>query len=144
MPHKYYEGVCLRMLGDEEAARACFRYVADMPKDFFSDMHLPELPCYQALAARALGEEAVALQLAARHYQAWQRKRETRSAGFYKTTPFFIAYTEDAAQTRDWNCDYHCGFALLCLPGRETEGKALLERCDPTQLYGALMHSIGC
>lgn len=144
VPHKYYEGVCLRMLGDEEAARACFRYVADMPKDFFSDMHLPELPCYQALAARALGEEAVALQLAARHYQAWQRKRETRSAGFYKTTPFFIAYTEDAAQTRDWNCDYHCGFALLCLPGREAEGKALLERCDPTQLYGALMHSIGC
>lgn len=137
-PHKYYEGLCLRQLGREEEAVACFQWICQMPQDFFSDMHLPELPCYQAMAYRELGQEAAAIQRAVRHYQRWNAARTNRDPGFFKTTPFFISFLEEAPVMRQWNCNYHCGFALTCLPGREEEGKALLAQSDPGHLYAAL------
>ena len=137
-PHRYAEGVCLKMLGREEEAEKCFRFVCDLPQDYFSDMHLPELPCWQALAHRQLGHDAKALELLARHEQKWRQAREARDPGFFKTTPFFISFLEDAPQMRAWACNYHCGLALSLLPGREEEGRVLLADSDPGNLYARL------
>ena len=139
VPHKYYEGLCLQASGRETEAEACLRFVIQMPQDYFSDMHLPELPCYQSLAYRALGLEAAAIEKAARHYQQWEKARAIQDPGHFKTTPFFLCFLEDAKTLRDFTCSYHCGFALSCFPGRQQEARALLLRSDPTHLYARLM-----
>ena len=142
VPHRYYEGVCLKKLGCADEAKQCFRFVCDMPQDYFSDMHLPELPCYQALAHRQLGHEAKALELLVRHAQKWERARAAKDPGFFKTTPFFICFLEEAEEMRNWACNYHCGFALSLLPGREQEGMEMLKRADPGNLYARLATEI--
>lgn len=139
VPHRLYEGICLKQMGHEEEAFACLRFVCDYPQDSFSDMHLPELPCYKAMAHRQLGQEAAAIEYAARHYQKWEKARKTRDPGFFKTTPFFISFLEDAPTMRTWACNYHCGFALKNLQGKEQESKRLLAGSDPANLYATLM-----
>ena len=91
------------------------------------------------MAHRQLGQEAAAIEYAARHYQKWEKARKTRDPGFFKTTPFFLSFLEDAPTMRTWACNYHCGFALKNLQGKEQESKRLLAGSDPANLYATLM-----
>ena len=43
VPHKFYEALCLKQIGDASEALSIFNYICSVKKDYFSDMHLPEL-----------------------------------------------------------------------------------------------------
>ncbi len=140
VPHRYYEGVCLNRLGRREEAEEAFRWILSFQQDYFTDMHLPELPCWQALAHRQLDEPAPAQALIAAHLRR-QDIAETRvDAGYYRTTPFFICYMEDpAAQRRAavlWQramADFAAGAPTA--PALAQEALAL----DPANLYAGLL-----
>jgi tetratricopeptide (TPR) repeat protein len=100
VPHQYFEAVCHQMLGDMAAAKALFDHILILKKDYFSNMNLPELPCFQAMAYLRTGRPAPAQQLLAQHLRAQQAAVEAVDAGYNKTTPFFISYMEDAQKLR--------------------------------------------
>ncbi len=56
VPLKYFEALSLEKLGNKAAADEIFRYIATIGIEYFSNMHLKELPYYQACALQHLGE----------------------------------------------------------------------------------------
>ena len=86
------------MIGGEAAA--LYREILEIQVDFFSNMHLRELPYYQAMAARKLGQEQRACAILAPARRAWAAELERVDNGFFSTTPFFISFTDDPAQLR--------------------------------------------
>ncbi len=111
VPHQYYEAVCLKQLGREEQALPLLQHILSLKQDYFSNMHLPELPCWQAMACRQLGLNARAQELIAAHLRAQQAAAAARDAGYYKTTPFFISYMEDAKTLRSAACAWQTAMA---------------------------------
>ncbi len=138
-PHLYYQAVCLAKLGKQAKAREIWQAVADQKQDYFSDMHLPELPCWQAMALRQLGAAEMGRQLAAHHFEQYRQAREKRDAGFYRTTPFFLCYIEQPAALRKAVCDYQQGMACLAV-GDSARATKLLQaghQGDVGHLYAA-------
>ena len=60
IPLRYWQAVCLEHLGRREEAREIYRYITGTEIEYFSNMHLPELPYYQALSHDRLGETLAA------------------------------------------------------------------------------------
>ena len=56
IPLRYREALCLEALGRKAEADEIYRYIANTEIEYFSNMHLPELPYYQALSYDRLGE----------------------------------------------------------------------------------------
>lgn len=101
VPSQYREAMCLIKLGRPDDAAKIFSYIEGIYVDFFSNMHLPELPVYQALSKIRLGrpEEGIAL---ARSFRAeCERNKARTDSGYFSTTPFFISYLDDAREMRD-------------------------------------------
>lgn len=138
VPHKYYEGVCLETMGKEEEALKLFTEITAIKRGYFTDINLHELPCYQALCHARLGHSAQAQSMLARYINEVRADYGKKDPGFYETTPFFISYTEDAALVRAYKNAYREGFALMCLPGRQEEGRERLNAADPANLYARL------
>ncbi len=101
MPLVCREGLCLKALGDAEAAKECFVRVISMEVDFFSNMQEPLLPIWQATALRALGRNAEAEALAAETLHGFEHSRRLADGGYFTTTPFFNCYIDDPAKARD-------------------------------------------
>lgn len=98
VPYHYRMAQCMERLDRKSEAERIYRDILDIEVEFFSNMHLPELPIYQALAAKALGLEPVANRLAGFAKQKWTAALEKGDNGFFATTPFFISFVEDPAQ----------------------------------------------
>ncbi|MFR5856073.1 MAG: hypothetical protein ACLUE8_18100 [Lachnospiraceae bacterium] len=62
--------------------------------DYFSNMNLPELPCWQAMALKRTGRapQAQEMILAHPHTRFEENAAFARAAGYCKTTPLFISY----------------------------------------------------
>ena len=58
-------------------------------------MHLPELPWYQAMAARALGEEQRSCRMMGDALRGWRAALGKTDPGFFATTPFFLSFVDD-------------------------------------------------
>lgn len=98
VPYHYRMAQCMEHLDRREEAERIYQDILDIEVEFFSNMHLPELPVYQAMAAKALGLEPVANRLAGFAKQKWMAALEKGDNGFFTTTPFFISFVEEPTQ----------------------------------------------
>jgi tetratricopeptide (TPR) repeat protein len=100
IPLKYREALCLDKLGREEEAEAIYRYIADTEIEYFSNMHLPELPYYRALSYDRLGEGLKARAMITKYRRVWAKMEGVKDNGFFATTPFFISFVDDPESLR--------------------------------------------
>lgn len=139
VPYQFCEALCLEHMGQKETAVALYRHILSLQKDFFTDMHLLELPCYQALCHARLGHSAAAKEILVRHIHTWRNAEKAEDPGYYASTPFFISYTEDAAILRRRTAVWQQAFALAALK-RTQDAHALLADvpADPDNLWASL------
>ncbi len=100
VPLKYQEALCLIQLGKQAEAEEIFRYIATIEIEYFSNMHLKELPYYQAHAWMYLGEELKARNLITKYAREWEKIKDVKDNGFFGTTPFFISFTDKPERLR--------------------------------------------
>ena len=141
VPHRHYEAVCLRALGRGDEADAIWTEILSIQKDYFTDMNLPELPCWQAMACRALGRDAQAQALIAAHVRAQEAAARAVCPGWAGTTPFFLSYMEDPQTVRRGARRWQ--LAMAHFAAGDTGAAAQLARealgDDPVNLYATLM-----
>lgn len=106
VPYQYLQAVCLEHLGETEKAAQIFRYIAGIGIEYFSNMHLKELPYYQAKSLQHLEEEIPAQQLITRVRREWSTLKEQIPNGYANTTPFFLCFTDDPIRLRDARANY--------------------------------------
>jgi len=113
VPLRYHQAICLRKLGQEPQAEKIFRDILNIRVDYFSNMHLKELPFYQALAANAVGEPLLARSVMSTALQQWVQLQNGTDNGFFTTTPFFISFTDNPAKLRKALSLYLIGLSKL-------------------------------
>ncbi len=106
VPLKHHEATCLKLLGKNAEAEAIWRYIATIEIEYFSNMHLKELPYYQAIAWTHLGETLKARAAITKYCREWQAIRDTKDNGFFGTTPFFISFTDAPERLRSAQYNY--------------------------------------
>lgn len=111
IPLKYHEALCLEKLGKQEEADEIFRYIATVTIEYFSNMHLKELPYWQAKSWEHLGEKTKAQHLMTKYQREWKKIIDTKDNGFFGTTPFFISFVDSPEKLR--KAQYHY-FMALC------------------------------
>ena len=143
VPHQYYEAMCLKRLNREVEAEPLFRWILTFKQDYFTDMHLPDLPCWQAMAYRELGCPAPAQSLIAAHLRRQEASEKAVDAGYFKTTPFFISYMEDASVQRQAACLWQKAMAHFAA-GDLATAEVLARKSmhgNPVNLYAGLLIS---
>ena len=130
------------MMHEEEAeAKELYQWILSFRPDYFTNMHLPELACWQAMAWKRLGHEAPAQELVAAHLRAQDAAEAAVDPGYYGTTPFFISYMEDPAVQRKAAADWQRAMAHFAAgdlgTAREYAQKALAGK--PDLLYAGLL-----
>ncbi len=114
VPLRYMEAVCLENLGEGDAAREIFEYIAHIGIEYFSNMHLKELPYYQAMAWRHLGEDGRARQIVTKYAREWAKIADGTDNGFFGTTPFFLSFTDEPKKLRTAQALYLTGLCDAC------------------------------
>ena len=127
VPLKFFEGCALEALGEREAADAVFTEISSIKIDYFSDMHLGELPYFIALSLRHLGRplEGNAVMTSAR--RKWETIASVTDDGFFATTPFFISFTDSPAKLRMALSDYRLAL-VESYAGHDDAAMTLLHR----------------
>ena len=100
VPLKYFEAICLESLGKVQEAGEIFRYISEIEIEYFSNMHLKELPYYQAKAFEHLGENLKARGIITKYKREWAKIINIKDNGFFSTTPFFISFTDNPEKLR--------------------------------------------
>ena len=120
IPMRYRTALCLDQLGRREEAEAIYRYIASTEIEYFSNMHLPELPYYQALSYDRLGEGFKARALITEYLPKWKAMANVTDNGFFATTPFFMPFIEAPERLRRAKALYLCALCDRYL-GRDVE-----------------------
>lgn len=126
IPCRFFEAICLENLGKKDEADAIYHYIADTKIEYFSNMHLKELPWYQALSYDRLGEHIKGVQLMTTYRRIWSAALTRQDSGYFATTPFFIPFTDDAAEMRKAQFSYLSGLCESYMGNRES-AQALLK-----------------
>ncbi len=100
IPLKFFEAICLEKIGEKAKADEIFRYIATTEIEYFSNMHLKELPYFQALSFDHLGEELKGQHLITGYLREWSRIKEVKDNGYFNTTPFFIPFVDRPQKLR--------------------------------------------
>lgn len=100
VPLKFHEAICLEQLGRKEEADKIFSYIANIKIEYFSNMHLKELPYYQAKALLYLSEPTKAQHLMTAYMREWDKIKDVKDNGYFGTTPFFIPFVDEASKLR--------------------------------------------
>lgn len=105
IPSMYNEALCLERMGKKDEAKAIYEYIIGLDVDFFSNMHLPSLPCYQALSMKRMGSLSEAYAYITKFMRIWETESKRKDSGYFSATPFFISYPEKAeiARTKYYN-----------------------------------------
>ena len=111
IPMRYRAALCLDKLGRSAEAEEIYRYIATTKIEYFSNMHLPELPYYQALSYDRLGEGFKSRALITEYMRKWNGMENVVDNGFFATTPFFMPFIESPKRLRRAKSLY---FAGLC------------------------------
>lgn len=101
IPLKYHEALCLEKLGEKDKADEIFSYIANVTIEYFSNMHLKELPYWQAKSFEHLGEYTKAQHLMTKYLREWKQIKHTVDNGYFGTTPFFIPFVDEPKKLRD-------------------------------------------
>lgn len=110
VPHQFYLAECLEKIGEHEQADKIYDHILELEIDYFSNMHLPELPYYQAMAYTAKGGFLKGRALIDKYQKKWHNEINKADAGYFGTTPFFISYCDNAKQARQAYYSYLLGF----------------------------------
>ena len=128
-------------MGQSDQARDIYFDIAALLIDYFSNMHLPELRCWQALCWMRLGQSGRAEMMLKEHIRMFEDHKDRRDAGFFKTTPFFISFMEPAHTLRSAFCDWQLAVAYWAM-GENSKAvfyaKAALAG-DPFTLYARML-----
>ena len=127
VPYQFHMAECLEHMGKKEDAQAIYRMILDIEVEFFSNMHLRELPYYQALCAEALGLQQKAWNIMARAKRDWSFNLNRKDNGFFSTTPFFISFAQDPAVAHRAYYQYLLGLVKLYEGDREGAGALFRE-----------------
>ena len=100
IPLKYHEALCLEILNKKDEAYEIFDYIANVTIEYFSNMHLKELPYWQAKSFEHLGEQTKAQHLMAKYLREWKQIKNTVDNGYFGTTPFFIPFMDEPQRLR--------------------------------------------
>ena len=100
IPLKYHEALCLELLGKKTEADEIFSYIANVTIEYFSNMHLKELPYWQAKAFMHLGEPTKAQHIMTKYLREWSKIQHTKDNGYFGTTPFFIPFVDEPQKLR--------------------------------------------
>ena len=100
-PSLYGKARTLVKLGKTDTAAEVYRQILAMKVDFFSDMHQPTLPIWQACALRELGEWEKAEVLYRTTLEKFAGSKEKKDSGYFTTTPFFNCYIDPADTARE-------------------------------------------
>ena len=100
IPLKYHEALCLEKLGQKEEADKIFNYIASVQIEYFSNMHLKELPYWQAKSFEHLGEPLKAQHLITKYMNEWKKIGHLKDNGYFGATPFFIPFIDDPQKLR--------------------------------------------
>ena len=111
VPHQYYQALCLEKLGKDGEAGEIYAHILELKIDYFSNMHLPELPYYQAEAHRRLGDHLAARALMDEYSRRCEEAVGKQDAGYFSTTPFFISYCDEPKRQRRAYYSAQLGFA---------------------------------
>ena len=100
IPLKYHEAVCLEILGKKAEADKIFSYIANVAIEYFSNMHLKELPYWQAKSFIHLGEPTKAQHIITKYLREWSGIQNAKDNGYFGTTPFFIPFIDEPTKLR--------------------------------------------
>lgn len=141
VPHRYYEALSLLQLDRSEDAVLLLDWMLMLKQDDFTDMYLPELPCWQAMAEKLLSREAPARERIAAHLRAQEAAETVIDPGYRKTTPFFISYMEDARTQRQAIIAWQRAMAHLAAGDTEKASRLAARslELDPVNLYATLL-----
>ena len=141
VPHQYYEAQCLEKLGQADEARKLYDHILILKIDYFSNMHLPELGCWQAMALKATGCPGPAQEMVAEHLRKQQKAATVRDAGYYKTTPFFISFMENPKTLRAAGCCWQTAMAHFAAGDKKLAAEYAAEslKGEPANLYAGLI-----
>ncbi len=118
VPVQYKEALCLEKLGRKDDADKIFSYIEGIYIDFFSDMHLPELPVYEGLSKMKLGRKTEGTLIIENYRAKWQKLIGLEDSGYFSTTPFFISYTDKGSEARQAYYGRLIAFADSVLDGK--------------------------
>lgn len=122
IPLKYHEALCLEKLGKKEEADKVFSYIVNVTIEYFSNMHLRELPYWQAKSFMHLNEPTKAQHLITKYLREWKKIKNTKDNGYFGTTPFFIPFVDEPHKLRMAQYTYLmslcCDFAEDCVSAK--------------------------
>lgn len=139
IPLKFHEAICLEIIGEKAKADEIFRYIATTEIEYFSNMHLKELPYFQALSFNHLGDELKGQHLITKYFREWSKIKDTRDNGYFGTTPFFIPFVDEPARLRKAQHLYLTG---LCEEYMGNKERAKLHLKESVRLNNDYMFAI--
>jgi len=125
VPFQYAYARCCEKLGKTAEAHDIYRMFLNIQVETFSNMHLPELPWYQAMAADHLGMHNKAQNLMTVYKRKWTAQLDKVDNGYFSTTPFFISFIDQPADMRRAYYLYLTGLVDL-YDNKTAQGKAKL------------------
>lgn len=99
-PYMFKSALCMEALDRPDEASEIYKQILNTRIEFFSKLHLRELPYYQALCANRLGLHIRARNIITAAKREWYKEFDKIDNGFFSATPFFISFTDDPAQMR--------------------------------------------
>ena len=141
IPMRYRAALCLEALGRKSEADEIYTYIATTEIEYFSNMHLPELPYYQALSYDRLGESFKARSLITKYRRAWSTFADVVDNGFFATTPFFMPFIEEPKKLRRARALYFNGLVdrYLGLDAEADKKMAESFRLNNDNLFAKIM-----
>lgn len=137
VPHQFYYAKCCEKMGKSDAAKNIYDHILKFRIDYFSNMHLPELPYYQAMSYIAKGDFLMGRALIDEYQKKWNDAITKKDAGYFGTTPFFISYCDDAKTIRKAYYSYLLGFAYRFMERYEKSEEMfkIASECDKANLW---------
>lgn len=130
IPLKYHEAICLETLGCKAKADEIFDYIANIEIEYFSNMHLKELPYYQAKAYQHLGENLKGQHLITKYFREWKKIIDVKDNGYFETTPFFIPFVDDPKKLRKAKWSYLMALCYDYMERPEEAAKYITESSE--------------
>ena len=127
IPLRYQAARCLELLGNKAAADDIYTYIADTEIEYFSNMHLKELPFYQVRSMRRIGQDIRAQQTAIHYRREWENIPRVTDSGYFGTTPFFIPFMDEPARLRKAQYLYLSGMMLAAMGEGEEAAARMAE-----------------
>lgn len=100
VPYQYQLAECYKACGNASKAQDLYQEILNIKEDFFSNMHLPELPYYKAMSALRLGLPERSRNIMNTASRCWQAELKKTDNGFFSTTPFFLSFVDQPADMR--------------------------------------------